>query len=82
MLFRSLIGSAAGPLARGDALRAGLGRDPHRWQVAVEAAMQRGDLPLASALLFAYEGPGSPDLDALRLTVIRSSCQPADGPPS
>jgi hypothetical protein len=43
--------------------------------------MERGDLPLASALLFAFEGPGSPDLDALRLTVIRRSCQPADAPP-
>ena len=76
-----LIGSPAGQLARGDALLAGLGRDPHRWRLAVEAAMERGDLPLASALLFAFEGPGAADLDALRLTVIRRSCQPADGPP-
>jgi len=76
-----LIGSPAGPLARGDALLASLGRDPHRWRLAVEAAMEGGDLPLASALLFAFEGPGAPDLDALRLSVIRSSCQPADGPP-
>jgi hypothetical protein len=76
-----LIGSPAGPLARGDALLAGLGRDPHRWRLAVEAAMERGDLPLASALLFAFDGPGAPDLDALRITVIRRSCQPADGPP-
>ena len=76
-----LIGSPAGQLARGDALLAGLGRDPHRWRLAVEAAMERGDLPLASALLFAFEGPGAPDLNALRLTVIRRSCQPADGPP-
>ena len=76
-----LIGSPAGQLARGDALLAGLGRDPHRWRLAVEAAMERGDLPLASALLFAFEGPGAPDLNALRLTVIRRSCQPAEGPP-
>lgn len=76
-----LIGSPAGQLARGDALLAGLGRDPHRWRLAVEAAMERGDLPLASALLFAFEGPGAPDLDALRLTVIHRSCLPADGPP-
>jgi hypothetical protein len=75
-----LIGSPAGQLARGDALLASLGRDPHRWRLAVEAAMERGDLPLASALLFAFEGPGAADLDALRLTVIRRSCQPADGP--
>lgn len=76
-----LIGSPTGQLARGDALLASLGRDPHRWRLAVEAAMERGDLPLASALLFAFEGPGAADLDALRLTVIRRSCQPADGPP-
>jgi len=74
-----LIGSPAGTLHRGDALLASLGRDPHRWRLAVEAAMERGDLPLASALLFAFEGPGAADLDALRLTVIRSSCQPAEG---
>ena len=76
-----LIGSPAGQLARGDALLAGLGRDPHHWRLAVEAAMERGDLPLASALLFAFEGPSAADLDALRITVIRSSCQPAEGPP-
>ena len=76
-----LIGSPARQLARGDALLASLGRDPYRWRLAVEAAMERGDLPLASALLFAFEGPGAADLDALRLTVIRRSCQPADGPP-
>ena len=37
-----LIGSPAGQLARGDALLASLGRDPHRWRLAVEAAMERG----------------------------------------
>jgi hypothetical protein len=76
-----LIGSPAGPLARGDALLIGLGRDPHRWRLAVEAAMERGELPLASALLFAFEGPSAPDLDALRLSVIGHSCQPAKGLP-
>jgi len=76
-----LIGSPAGPLARGDALLTGLGRDPHRWRLAVEAAMERGELPLASALLFAFEGPSAPDLDALRLSVIGHSCQPAKGLP-
>lgn len=76
-----LIGSPAEQLVRGDALLAGLGRDPHRWRLAVEAAMERGDLPLASALLFAFDGPGAPDLDALRITVIRRSCQAADSPP-
>jgi len=76
-----LIGSPALPLARGDALLAELGSDPHRWRLAVEAAIKRGDLPLASALLFAFEGPGAPDLDALRLSVIGSSCQPAKGLP-
>jgi len=76
-----LIGSPALPLARGDALLAELGSDPHRWRLAVEAAIKRGDLPLASALLIAFEGPGAPDLDALRLSVIGSSCQPAKGLP-
>jgi hypothetical protein len=76
-----LIGSPASQLRRGDTLMAGLRRDPHRWRLAVEAAMERGDLPLASALLFAFEGPSAADLDALRLTVIRSSCLPANGPP-
>jgi hypothetical protein len=75
-----LLGPAAGPLERGDALLASLGRNPQRWRLAVEAAMERGDLAMASALLFAFEGPAAPDLDALRLSVIRSSCQPASGP--
>jgi len=68
----------AGPrLAQGDTLLASLGRDPSRWLAAVETALARGNLSLASALLFAFEGPSAPDLDALRLRIIRSSCQPA-----
>lgn len=71
----------AGPrLAQGDTVLASLGRDPSRWLAAVETALAGGDLSLASALLFSFEGPSSPDLDELRLRVIRSSCQPPGTP--
>ena len=61
-------------LARNDRLLAGLGDDPARWQAAVNRARQQKDLALTSALLFAYEGPSSEDLNALRLLVIERSC--------
>ena len=75
-----LIAPAAEVLGRGDSLLASLGRDPGRWLAAVLAALDHGHLPLASALLFAFEGPGAPELNALRLQVIRSSCPTADTP--
>lgn len=66
--------AAAEALTRNDRLLAGLGDDPARWQAAVERARQQSDLPLTSALLFAFEGPSGDDLNALRLLVIKRSC--------
>jgi hypothetical protein len=66
--------AAAEALTRNDRLLARLGDDPARWQAAVQRARQQSDLPLTSALLFAYEGPSREDLNALRLLVIERSC--------
>jgi hypothetical protein len=63
------------PLARNDALVAALGADPAAWRRAVEGALERRDGSLAAALLFAFEGPSAPDLDALRLEAFHHSCQ-------
>jgi hypothetical protein len=37
--------------------------------------MSRGDAALATALLFAFEGPSDPALDHLRLETYQQSCQ-------
>jgi hypothetical protein len=65
----------AAALARGNARLAALGTDPQTWQRAVEEALQRGEAALATALLFAFEGPSAPDLDALRLEAFQRSCR-------
>jgi hypothetical protein len=36
--------------------------------------LAKGDRPLATALLFAHEGPNEPELNALRLLVAQQSC--------
>ena len=65
----------AATLARGNARLAALGTDPQSWRRAVEEALQRGEAALATALLFAFEGPSAPDLDALRLEAFQRSCR-------
>jgi hypothetical protein len=51
-----------------------LGHDPERWLRAVRAHLDGGDLSLALALLFHFDGPGSEELDALRREVYRRGC--------
>lgn len=69
-----LRGANAADLQRHDRLLKGLAQDPQAWQRAVLQARDRGDLALALALLFAFEGPSSPQLDSLRLEVFRRGC--------
>jgi hypothetical protein len=69
-----LQGAPAQRLAQGDALLRSLGSDPIRWRTAVDRAMQQADLPLAAALLFAFEGPSDPELNDLRSSVFQRSC--------
>ena len=69
-----LVGAPAAVMERGEALLRSLGNDPVGWQRAFEQELLRGDLSMAWALLFAHEGPSSPELDALRLEVYRRGC--------
>ena len=62
-------------LRRTDAFLRGLRADPIAWRGAVEQAVGRGDGALATALLFAFEGPSDPALDSLRLEAYQHSCQ-------
>lgn len=69
----------AAPRPRLDAgdtlLRSLLAGPPTAWRPTVEALLARGDRPLATALLFASEGPNEPALNALRLLAARTSCR-------
>ena len=67
-------GANASVLQRNAALVASLGQDPAAWLGAVLQQRDRGDLALALALLFAFEGPSSRQLDSLRLEVFRRGC--------
>lgn len=69
-----LIGAPAPVMGRGENLLSSLGMDPGAWLRAFEKELERGDLTLAWALLFAHQGPSSPELDALRLEVYRRGC--------
>ena len=51
-----------------------LGADPEAWRKAVEQALEARDPALATALLFAFEGPSAPELDALRQEAFLHSC--------
>ena len=61
-------------LRRNEARLAALGSDPAAWRRAVERALGEGDRALATALLFAFEGPSAPELDALRREAYQRSC--------
>jgi hypothetical protein len=69
------IGAApAATLRRNEERMAALGDNPQAWQKAVEQALGEGDSALATALLFAFEGPSAPQLDALRREAFQRSC--------
>lgn len=53
-------------------LRAG---QPAAWRPAIEVLLRQGDRSLATALLFASEGPDEPNLNALRLLAAQGSCR-------
>ena len=61
-------------LRRNEERMAALGGNPQAWQKAVEQALGEGDPALATALLFAFEGPSAPELDALRREAFQRSC--------
>jgi hypothetical protein len=67
--------AAAADLQRTDRVIANLRADPAAWLGAVERALAQGDADLATALLFAFEGPSAPDLDSLRLEAFQRSCR-------
>ncbi|MEB3261263.1 MAG: hypothetical protein VKP63_11625 [Cyanobacteriota bacterium] len=75
--FASLL-LQAGPqerLTAGDnLLRSLLAGPPTAWRPAIEGLLAKGDRALATALLFASEGPSEPDLNALRLQAAHTSC--------
>lgn len=65
---------SAPTLRRNETRLMALGNDPGAWRTAVERALGEGDGALATALLFAFEGPSAPDLDALRREAYQHSC--------
>jgi hypothetical protein len=69
-----LVGASAGRMAATADLLSSLGRSAQGWLLAIEAALQSGDVPLAWALLFAPQTPLSSDLVALRQEVVRRGC--------
>ena len=75
-----LIGASAGVMQRADTLLHALGNSPTTWVDAVRLQLDAGDAAMASALLFAFEGPNDPDLNSLRLEVLRQSCLMRDAP--
>jgi len=70
----------AATLQRQEQLLRWLGQDPARWLAAVQQALEQRQSALALALLFASEGPASPELNALRREVYGLACQPANSP--
>jgi hypothetical protein len=75
----SLQGDPAARMASAEAEMERLRKDPAAWWRAVQRAIDREDLPLAIAYLFAFEGPSSPQLDHMRQEVFRAGCGPGDG---
>ncbi|MEB3317153.1 MAG: hypothetical protein VKO39_03295 [Cyanobacteriota bacterium] len=62
-------------LAAGNALlRSLVAGPPAAWRPAIDGLLTQGDRALATALLFASEGPDEPSLNALRLQAVRNSC--------
>ena len=51
-----------------------LGSDPLAWWAAIQQAFDRDDISLGLALLYTFEGPGSPRIDNLRRAVFLAGC--------
>jgi hypothetical protein len=75
--FASIELEAAGArrLREGDQLLASLAGQPAAWRSTIDSLLARGDRSLATALLFATEGPSVPDLNDLRREVAQQSCR-------
>ncbi|MFY7696977.1 MAG: hypothetical protein ACOVQK_11575 [Cyanobium sp.] len=69
-----LVGAGPGRLREGDGLLQSLQGRPQAWLPAIDGLLAKGDRSLATALLFAHEGPNEPELNALRLVVAQQSC--------
>lgn len=66
-----LQGDSRERLRQGDGLLQSVMGHPQAWRPAIDTLLNRGDRALATALLFANEGPNSP---GLRLLVAQQSC--------
>jgi len=69
-----LTGASAGEMEANQALVTRLGGDAKAWLSAVDSALDRQQVPLAWALLFAPQDPRSNELDALRREVLHRGC--------
>lgn len=69
-----LKGAPAGEMTAHEALISRLGGDAAAWLQAVDDALDRDQVPLAWALLFAPEDPSSETLDGLRREVFSRGC--------
>jgi hypothetical protein len=69
-----LTGASASEMEANQSLVTRLGGDVKAWLNAVDAALDRQQVPLAWALLFAPQDPRSSDLDALRREVLQRGC--------
>ena len=69
-----LIGGSAARMAQTARLMAALARKPAAWLKAVDAALGKGDVPLAWTLLFAPTAALSPELQELRHQVLNQGC--------
>lgn len=67
--------AGAGRLRKGDQLLASLAGQPAAWRPTIDSLLEKGDRSLATALLFATEGPSVPDLNDLRRVVAQQSCR-------
>jgi hypothetical protein len=69
-----LTGASASEMEANQSLVTGLGGDAKAWLSAVDSALDRQQVPLAWALLFAPQDPRSNELDALRREVLQRGC--------
>ncbi len=69
-----LTGASTTEMSSHQALVEQLGSDAKAWLKAVDTALDRNQVPLACALLFAPQDPRSAELDELRREVLRRGC--------
>ena len=69
-----LEGDSANRMGRAQKELDSLGGDPIAWWEAIQQAFDAGDMSLGLALLYAFEGPGSPRIDNLRRAVFMAGC--------